>query len=169
IKELGFVVNLDTVGTPLLGAVGTVFYGRRPVPQVEAGLLARLVDLIGIPIDGASNATVATFRTGRAELLDEQLRVLRVLDGAGARVCVNTVVHRRNIAEVASILPLICRYPCVVKWQLFQFSPTGPLGFRNRDDYLVDEESFLALDAHLRGEATARRWPGDIELKTNER
>jgi MoaA/NifB/PqqE/SkfB family radical SAM enzyme len=169
IKELGFVVNLDTVGTPLLGAVSTVFYGRRPVPRVEAGSLARLVDLIGIPVDGANNATVATFRTGRADLLDEQQQVLRVLDGDRARVCVNTVVHRQNIAEVPSIFPLICRYPCVVKWQLFQFSPTGPLGFRNRDGYLIDEDSFLALDAHLCDEAAARHWSGDIELKTNAR
>jgi acetolactate synthase-1/2/3 large subunit len=169
IRALGFVINLDTVGTPLLRPATTVYYGRRAIPRVDPDRLARLVDLIGIPVDGPSNATVAEFRVGRANLLDEQLRIIAGLDSVNARVCVNTVVHRRNLGEIRCILPLISQYRCVVKWQLFQFSPTGPLGFRNRDAYVIDERPFLALDAGLRADAAARYWPAEIELKTNAR
>jgi MoaA/NifB/PqqE/SkfB family radical SAM enzyme len=167
IKQLGFSINLDTVGTPLLGATPTIFFGRREVPRVDAGTLASQVDLIGIPLDGSSNESVARFRGGRKHLFDEQVSIIELLGAAGASVCVNTVVHRSNLDDVERIVRIVARYPSVVRWQLFQFMPTGPLGYRNRASYVIDDASFTALEKDVRRAAVRDEVPIDIEFKAN--
>lgn len=91
-KGLGFAVNLDTVGTPLLGTASTVFYGRRRVEHVPVERLASYVDVLRIPLDGSTEQVATTFRTGRAHLVDETLAILDLLDEAGVATSINTVV-----------------------------------------------------------------------------
>ena len=72
IKRLGFFINLDTVGTSIIGNVQTVFFGQNDIPKIDSKKLASLIDLIGIPVDGSTNEIATNFSvwqstsTGRA-------------------------------------------------------------------------------------------------------
>lgn len=167
IKALGMTINLDTVGTPLLGPVPTRFFDRVEVDRVEAADLARLVDVIGIPVDGSSEDSVASFRSGRDSFLEEQLIILKTLDSADAKLCINTVVHKENIEDIPNILPLLEPFEAIIKWQLFQFSPTGPLGFRNRSSYLIADAVFDAVASEMRKNAIGSRLQDRLEFKSN--
>jgi MoaA/NifB/PqqE/SkfB family radical SAM enzyme len=169
IKALGFRVSLDTVGTALLGAAQTMFFGRHHVAKVEPDSLARLVDLIGIPLDGPDNETVALFRIGRVNLFDQLIDTLEILTSAKAAICINTVVHRFNLYELTELVATITRFPSIVKWQLFQFSPIGPLGYHNRQKFRITTEEFVAAVSTARGSAISGGFPGVIEEKTSSR
>ncbi len=145
IKALGFHISLDTVGSNLLGPTQTIFYGRNVVAKIDARELAALVDVLGIPLDGISEDSIAKFRTGRPGILSEQLAILELLSRSDAKICVNTVVHKENAAEISSIGLLISRFAGVRRWQLFQFSPTGPLGFTNRERFEISPRRFSRL------------------------
>jgi MoaA/NifB/PqqE/SkfB family radical SAM enzyme len=167
IRALGLAINLDTVGTALLGSAATIFMGSVLASAIDARRLARLVDLIGIPVDGSSNEVVATFRTGRKNLFAEQLEVLSILDRERAVICVNTVVHRSNHDDVPRIARIVCQYPAIRKWQLFQFSPNGPLGYRNRDVFLITDEQFDETRLRVESACARERYDGVVEFKSN--
>lgn len=167
IRRLGYSINLDTVGTPIIGDATTRFYGHDVVRRVDAAQLAQLVDLIGIPIDGASNESIALFRSGRPNLLDEQMQIMAALNACNARICINTVVHKSNIKDIPSVLELIEPFDSVEKWQLFQFAPIGPLGYRNRERYSITAEAFTRLKDQLHGIAGESRFGGRLEFKSN--
>lgn len=165
IKELGFYIQLDTVGTPLLGDTQSIFFGNISVAEVDAQRLAALVDLIGIPIDGASNEVQRRFRKGRTSLLDEQLRIVQTLDSFGANICVNTVVHKGNMDDVLGILDLLRPFPHITKWQAFQFMPIGTLGYRNRERYAIDDDLFESLRSRVDQVLEAAPLAADVEFK----
>jgi MoaA/NifB/PqqE/SkfB family radical SAM enzyme len=166
-KALGYRIKLDTVGTPILGDVETVFYGRRRVARIAPDELAGLVDMLGIPLDGADDVTAAAFRRGRPHLVEEQLTILRLLGEAGARTCLNTVLHKLNVDRAADIAVAVADVPGLELWQVFQYSPTGPLGFRNRGDFAIDTECFDAAVAHLTRVAREQNAHFAIEAKRN--
>ncbi|MBU6383710.1 MAG: radical SAM protein [Verrucomicrobia bacterium] len=149
IKELGFRINLDTVGTPLLSDAESIFFKRVSVQKIDAGTLARLVDLLGIPLDGPSSEVIATFRANRAHIYEEQIAILKLLDSLHATVCINTVVHQGNIQYLQSLPELIKSFSSVVKWQLFQFMPIGPLAFKNKEKYLIEDRDFSLFKERL--------------------
>ena len=132
IKTLDFFITLDTVGTPLLSNTETIFYGMEKVNKVDPKALVELVDLIGIPIDGDSNESFAAFRKKRPKIFDEQLSILEKLDLHNANVCINTVAHKDNIHIIKNIYDIIKSYNAIKKWQIFQFMPIGPLGFKTK-------------------------------------
>ena len=140
LKTLRLSISLDTVGTAFLGDARIRFMGKGTASHVPADRTAALVDMIGIPMDGATDAVQQLFR--RHARVDEQRAILRALEAVGARVCVNTVVHSGNAAEIGALAGLLAEHPCVVEWQLFQFMPIGPLGHRNRERYRVDDDAF---------------------------
>lgn len=142
IKQLGFAVNLDTVGTPLLAPATTVFYGRRTVEHVPLEALAPHVDVLGIPLDGSTQEIAATFRTGRAHLVDETHAILDLADRLGVPTSINTVVTRHNVHDLGRIRDLVAAHTAVFRWQLFQFMPIGPLGFAARDRLSIGDGAF---------------------------
>jgi pyruvate-formate lyase-activating enzyme len=166
IRALGLRINLDTVGTPLLGDSRATFFGDGPVPSVDVTRLVELVDLVGIPLDGSSNDVIAQFRTGRSDLLSEQISILGLLDEAGAAICVNTVVHRGNLTDLGPIASRIELFSGVTKWQLFQFSPSGPLGFHNRSTFEISEASFTQAQHEILSHRSTSL-PPVVEFKSN--
>lgn len=142
IKALGFFINLDTVGTPLLNDSTTLFYGRQEVKKIDVNKLVSLVDLLGIPLDGDSNESFATFRKKRPEIYNEQIAILNLLELENANVCINTVAHKQNLYRIENIFQIIKNYECIRKWQIFQYMPIGPLGFKNRVDYFINDYDF---------------------------
>lgn len=149
IKKLGFQINLDTVGTPLLGNTNAKFYGTQLVHQVSAKVLAGIVDNIGIPLDGSNQEIASAFRRGRETLFADQLRIIQLLGDAGAKICLNTVVSKLNQADLPKLLKCISILP-IQKWQLFQFMPIGLLGSRNREKLEISEENFRQAIAEVR-------------------
>lgn len=166
-RNLGFRIKLDTVGTALLDDAPTIFYGRGTAGRVDAGALAGLVDRVGIPLDGSTNAVVQAFRKGRHDLFDEQLRILELLGAVRANVCVNTVVHAGNIDDLPSIPAVIAGHPCVGLWQVFQFSPTGPHGSRNRRRFEISADDFERAVSRLEHELTRSGRAFRLEPKSN--
>lgn len=79
LKGLGLKVKLDTVGTALLGDAQMVFKGRGTVGKVDIADIAPHVDFVDVPLDGAQQDTVANFRRGRPNLLNETVTVARLL------------------------------------------------------------------------------------------
>ncbi|EKE09934.1 MAG: coenzyme pqq synthesis protein e (PqqE-4) [uncultured bacterium] len=145
INTLGFFISLDTVGTPILREAKTIFYGSSLISKVDEADLAKYVDLIGIPLDGPSNEIISLFRTERVNQFDEQMLILEKLSAAQAKICINTLVYKGNINYVEEILPIIKNFDGIKKWQIFQFMPIGPLGYKNRNIYEVSDEDFFLL------------------------
>jgi MoaA/NifB/PqqE/SkfB family radical SAM enzyme len=149
IKKIGFWINLDTVGTPLLADTETTFVGRSKIARVSSEALTAVVDLLGIPLDGDSNESFLKFRENRSKIFEEQILILNQLEICKTNVCINTVVHKGNINIIKNILPIIVKYTCVKKWQIFQYMPIGPLGFKNRNLYMITEEDFKVLEKEI--------------------
>ena len=141
LKELGFSVNLDTVGTAFLQESSTIFYGKLKIPKIPIDSLKQFVSIVGIPLDGSTNEIVAAFRTGRPHILTEQIDIIKRLVGSKIPTCVNTVVSSLNVHDLDNIYDIVSRLN-VEKWQLFQFMPIGPLGSSQSDRLQISEEDF---------------------------
>jgi hypothetical protein len=107
------------------------------------------------------------FRAGRENLFADIINVLSALDRERAAICVNTVVHRSNYEDVPRIARIIRAYPSIRKWQLFQFSPNGPLGYRNRDVFAVTDEQFEETRRGVESACAREKFEGTVEFKSN--
>jgi MoaA/NifB/PqqE/SkfB family radical SAM enzyme len=154
---LGLRIHLDTVGTAFLGPAPIRFMGTGTASRVPADEVAAVSDLIGIPLDGSTDAVQQQFR--RHATVASQLAVLSLLSRAGARICVNTVVHSGNSGDLAAVAGLLGEFTGVVEWQLFQFMPIGPLGHRNRERFLISEADFQRAVAAARDSV-----PGHVRI-----
>jgi MoaA/NifB/PqqE/SkfB family radical SAM enzyme len=157
LHDLGLRIHLDTVGTAFLGPARIRFMGTGSVGRVPADEVAAVSDLIGIPLDGSTDAVQQQFR--RHATVASQLEVLSLLSRVGARICVNTVVHAGNTGDLAAIAGLLGEATGVMEWQLFQFMPIGPLGHRNRERFLISEADFQRAVAATRDHA-----PGHVRI-----
>jgi MoaA/NifB/PqqE/SkfB family radical SAM enzyme len=149
IKDLGFRLQLDTVGTPLVRNAETIFFGRSVVAAINVEKLASTVDLIGIPLDGSSTALIQQFRRGRDGIYQEILETLDSLYRHGVPVCINTVAHQRNLHDLPNIARLIVGNLAVTKWQVFQYMPIGPLAFKSRSRYEITDQAFESATSDL--------------------
>lgn len=93
-KEIGFWISLDTVGSSIIKDVAIDKHLK--VKQTNAKKIAKLVDMIGIPIDGSTNEFFKRFRQTRADLISEQLAICQELNKYAANICINTVAHKGN-------------------------------------------------------------------------
>jgi MoaA/NifB/PqqE/SkfB family radical SAM enzyme len=157
IIALGIPVKLDTVGTAFLGPAEIRFFGSGVARQVEVENLVRRVQWLSLPLDGWDQESVSWFREGRSHLFKETLRLIELVQGLGTPLGVNTVVHRRNLGGIAKIRGVLKPYR-VAEWQLFEYRPSGPLSFANRDDFLIQprglfEEVTAEFTAHGVGRA----------------
>ncbi|WP_369392988.1 radical SAM protein [Streptomyces sp. CG1] len=150
IAALGIPVKLDTVGSSFLGSRELRFFGAGQVEWTDPALLVPQLNWIGIPLDGWSEESVAYFREGRPHLFAETLEVLRVLSQFETPIGVNTVVHRRNVDGLKKIEAALGSFK-VSEWQLFEYRPSGPLSFRNRDQFMLEPGHFKEIDAAFSG------------------
>lgn len=141
-KRIGLTVKLDTVGTPLLGPTSTIFFGRHPVDGINIEDISGAVDHFGIPIDGSDDDIMGQFRQGRGNFLAEQKAVLALLLAQRAHVSVNTVVTSKNLGDIEAMAGVISSISRNLNWELFQYSPSGPISYRRRADFEVSDEAF---------------------------
>lgn len=142
IKSLGFSIYLDTVGSSLLSNTETIFYGHNKVNKIDPHDIAQFTDLVGIPLDGSTQEIASKFRTGRDNLFNEQIDILSLLENKNIPICINTVVNKHNSHDLINIYSIIKNYANVVEWQLFQYMPIGPMGYKNREQFSIDDNIY---------------------------
>ena len=140
IKEIGFRVSLDTVGSPIIknASIGR----RKVVNQLDAKRIAELVDVIGIPIDGSTDEIFRRFRNTKSDIVNEQLAVCQELHKYGAHICINTVAHKGNLEDAYELAKLVKELNYIDKWQIFQYMPLGKLGLKNREYFEITNKQF---------------------------
>lgn len=134
INALGFNINLDTAGTPLLDSGS-----EQPISAQE---ISETVDLIGIPLDGSNDEIIEKFRTKSGSTLAETEKILELLGKEGCRISINTVVHSGNIDNLNEIYQIISKYPNVVRWELHQFVALGGGSKANEPQFRVTDDDF---------------------------
>lgn len=146
LKEMGFSINLDTVG---LSIIRDVEIGKHfLVKKIAAKEIVKSVNVIGIPFDGSTDSLQHLFR--RNLKISEIVNILDELTLNGARIGINTVVHKQNYEDILNIFKYLRRYKSIIKWQLFQFMPIGPGGFKNKLKYELSDEKFDQLGEILK-------------------
>jgi len=161
--------NLDTVGTPFLSKSQTIFFGRSEVATLSVRDVSKYVTTLGIPLDGHDNHTAALFRQGRDRLFDEQIKILRLLERETVPVCLNTVAHASNINSLSRIGEVASEFSNIIKWQIFQYMPIGPMGFKNRIKYEISDRQFERIADRLMSESISYELNAkgvEIEIKT---
>lgn len=134
LKKDGVSINLDTVGTKLLE-------DRKELIEV-----LKMVDYVGIPLDGITTRTIQAFRTNMT--IEKFVRILNVVKDF-KNICINTVVHALNIEEIKGIASLINEDKQITKWQLFQYMPIGPGGYKNKVRYEITEEQYNKVKSEV--------------------
>ena len=139
IKEIGFEISIDTIGTPLIRDVNV---GNNIIKQINIQEISKYVDEFGIPIDGSTSEIFRLFRPTTNDILEEQMAICDVLNNNKAKTCINTVAHKGNLNDAKSMAKLINKLDGVYKWQIFQFAPLGKFGFLNRNLFEISEDQF---------------------------
>lgn len=150
IKKIGYYISLDTLGTSILKDVK--MNSKLMVPQTDAKELARVVDMIGIPIDGSTNEIFSMFRPTKGEIVNQQIDICNQLHKYGADICINTVLHKGNADDIFSIAKIINSLEYIKKWQIFEYEPFGKYGKLNRDLFEIKEEKFLEIKSKIEAE-----------------
>lgn len=147
-KKLGFIINIDTVGTTLIKDAN-IFGTDRKISMIKSVKCLKGINMMGIPIDGSTNEIIETFRYGRENLLEEQMEIVNKAALYNIPVCINTVLHRQNFEDLNNIFQLISSFPNIKKWQIFQFMPIGPKGSLNAKQFYVSDEDFFQVKKRI--------------------
>ena len=140
IKNIGYLISLDTVGTSIIKDI--VVNDKIIINRTPAKEIAQLVDIIGIPLDGSTNDIFKLFRQTNLNLLEEQLNICEELHKYRGKICINTVVHKGNLHDAIALSNLIKKLSYIEKWQIFQYAPIGKFGILNREMFEISEEEF---------------------------
>lgn len=139
LNKMELKVYMDTVGKNFINNADIIFRDFGTAQYIDPILLKGKISKIGIPLDGYTTEQINYFRTKIT--LSEIISILNVLNNNGYNICINTVVNKININDLKNILEVIKQFKQVIQWQLFQYSPIGDLGFKNRK--LFEVEDFL--------------------------
>lgn len=120
IKSIGLKISLDTVGTTLMKDVKIA---NKTFKKLDAEQVSKLVDVIGIPIDGSTDEICQKFRNSSKFSLKEQIKICEMLYKNDTKVCVNTVVHKQNLSDAVALSEMVKNINFINEWQVFQFSP----------------------------------------------
>lgn len=140
IKNIGYLISLDTVGTSIIKDI--VVNDKIIINRTPAKEIAQLVDTIGIPLDGSTNDIFKLFRQTNLNFLEEQLNICEELHKYRGKICINTVVHKGNLHDAIALSNLIKKLSYIEKWQIFQYAPIGKFGILNREMFEISEEEF---------------------------
>lgn len=139
-KEIGYKINLDTVGTTI---IKDAYLGNKKISQIDASKLTKYVDTISIPIDGSNNSIINTFRSINSNNnLENILKICEKLHAHGGNISINTVVHRQNIKDAEQLANLLNTLNYINEWQLFKYIPSGLYGYLNRKQFSITDNEY---------------------------
>lgn len=131
-------ITIDTVGTVFLDDIDFKLY-----------LSLKKISYLGLPIDGIKDQTIQQFRQNST--FKQCMRIVECSQRIVPAICINTVVHSKNLNEILEIAAIVNNNPSILKWQLFQFMPIGPGGFANKSLYSISNTEFDNLECTLKG------------------
>lgn len=140
IKEIGFFISIDTVGSPIIRDI--VNDKGVYIKKVNTEELVKFVDVIGIPIDGSNNKVFKLFRQTNTDIISDQLAICEKLNEFQAHICINTVAHKGNLNNAYELAKLIKHIDYIDKWQVFQYEPLGKYGLKNRKLFEITDKEF---------------------------
>ena len=140
LNDMDLEVYMDTVGKNFIRNSDIVFQDYGQAKHIAPQILKDKITKIGIPLDGYNTKQINYFRTKIT--LEEIKRILSVLDKNGYNICINTVVNKANINDLKKIGSIIKKFENVTQWQLFQYSPIGDLGYKNKSLFEIDDSLF---------------------------
>lgn len=140
LNDIGLEINIDTVGKTLISDSAIVFNDIGIAKKIDVNDLKNKISTIGIPLDGYNDEQLNCFR--KEITISEIEKILKILDDNGFDICVNTVVNKFNIENLFQIYDIIKKYKNIRHWQLFQYTPIGKLGYKNRKLYEVDDDKY---------------------------
>lgn len=141
IHTMGFRTKLDTVGTPFLHEAQLGFFGNARIPYIDPMQIADIVDQVGLPLDGPTPEIEATWRKqlknveDAADVVHDTSVLTELLQTLGIAVCLNTVVHRYNVAYIDDLAVNLIASLQPALWQLFEFTPSGLMAQAHQDIY----------------------------------
>lgn len=138
--DMGLKIHMDTVGLPFIKKCDVMLNGKGIIDYLPPKLLKGKISKIGIPLDGDSTELINYFRDKIS--FDELKSILNVLNYNEFNICINTVLHKNNLDILQHIYDFISQYEKISQWQIFQYSPIGELGYRNRKAFEISEEDF---------------------------
>lgn len=147
IKKMGYYISLDTMGTSILKPVK--LSNKYLVQQTSAKQLSKVVDMIGIPLDGSTDEIFSTFRPTKEKIVNQQLAICNELHKYGANICINTVLHRGNIVDIFEIARIVNSLKYIKKWQIFEFEPLGKIAKLNRHLFEIPQNEFLEIKSKI--------------------
>lgn len=162
-KKIGFNITIDTVGTSLLRDIKC--NNKIIVKKVNAKRLVKYCDIIGIPIDGSSSNIIKTFRPCTYDILQDQIRVCELINYYKGNLCINTVVHNKNLEDVNNLVELMNKLKFGKKWQLFQYAPLEKYGLLYKNEFEISKNEF---DNFKKIVLKKYNGPAQIEFKDNE-
>lgn len=140
IKNIGFFISIDTVGTSIIRDIK--INNEIKIKKIDVKKLSELVDEIGLPIDGSNNDIFSKFRQTNFDLITDQLKICNELNKYNASICINTVVHKGNLEDAKSLCKIINELNYINKWQLFKYAPMGKYGYLNKKYFEISQEEF---------------------------
>lgn len=146
--KLNLKINLDTVGLTLTKS-RIISSTKEKINKFSDINILKKVNSIGIPLDGSNNDIISKFRIYNGNLFNEIIAILELFDKKNIKICINTVLHKQNLADIENIYNVIKNYNCVKQWQVFQFMPIGDLGSKNATIYNIEKEDFLKAEKKI--------------------
>jgi len=110
--------------------------------------VARKIDLLGLPLDAACEATSVAMRRHRRHWQTVPY-LIEVAFALGITVKVNTVVSRLNLDDIEGIGSVVASSGAK-RWSLYEFWPIGPGGTMSRSNYDLPVETFQATVKKMR-------------------
>lgn len=139
--NMNLEIHMDTTGKNFIKDSKIVFQDSGIAKYINPEVLKDKITKIGIAFDGYNNAQINHFR--KFITIEEIKQILKKLNSLNFRICINTVVNKANINDLEKIYEELKYYKNIIQWQLFQYSPIGDLGFKNRDLYEIEENEFV--------------------------
>lgn len=133
-------IHMDTVGRNFVRKSDIIFQDFGSAEYIDPIVLKGKISKIGIPLDGYNTEQINKFRNKIT--LDEIIEILTILNKHDYDICINTVVNKNNINDLNKMFDIIKQFSNITQWQLFQYSPIGELGFRNRNLFEVPDVLF---------------------------
>lgn len=140
LKGEGLEIYMDTVGKNFIKDSNIIFQDTGTAKHIDPILLKDKISKIGIPLDGYTTEQINCFR--QKITLEEIKEILNILNKYDYNICINTVVNKNNIRDLKEISKILKEYKSITQWQLFQYSPIGDLGYKNRNLFEINNELF---------------------------